>query len=58
MCPAQHQVLTQAVYLLVRMVREFERIENRDPCEDYVERTKMLTESANGIKVALFRPNC
>ncbi|KAK2606257.1 hypothetical protein QQS21_003305 [Conoideocrella luteorostrata] len=33
-CPAQQQVITQSVYLLVRMVREFETIQNRDPCLD------------------------
>ena len=55
-CPAQQQVLTQAVYLLVRMVITFERIENRDPSVEYVELTKMLTESRNGAKVALYPP--
>lgn len=52
-CPAQQQVLTQAVYVLVRLVREFERIENRDPAAEYVELTKMTTESRNGVKIAL-----
>ena len=55
-CPAQQQVLTQAVYLLVRMVTAYERIENRDPSLEYVEMTKMLTESRNGVQVALFLP--
>ena len=55
-CPAQQQVLTQAVYLLVRMVLAYERIENRDSSLEYVELTKMLTESRNGVKVALFPP--
>ncbi|CAF9936885.1 MAG: hypothetical protein ALECFALPRED_006997 [Alectoria fallacina] len=55
-CPAQQQVLTQAVYLLVRMVTAFEKIENRDPSVAYVELTKMLTESRNGAKVALHPP--
>ena len=55
-CPAQQQVLTQAVYLLVRMVTAYERIENRDPSVEYVEMTKMLTESRNGVKVALYPP--
>lgn len=55
-CPAQQQVLTQAVYLLVRMVTTFEKIENRDPCIEYMELTKMLTESRNGAKVALYPP--
>lgn len=55
-CPAQQQVLTQAVYLLVRMASTFERIENRDLSLEYVELTKMLTESRNGAKVALYPP--
>ena len=53
-CPAQQQVLIQAVYVLVRLVREFARIENRDPVAEYVEFTKMTTESRNGVKIALF----
>ena len=52
-CPAQQQVLTQSLYLLVRMTREFERIENRDPVLEYVEVVRMLTESRNGVKVGL-----
>ena len=55
-CPAQQQVLTQTVYLLVRMVTTFETIENRDAEVEYVELTKMLTESRNGAKVALYMP--
>lgn len=53
-CPAQQQVLTQAVYVLVRLVREFAGIENRDPTREYVEMTKMTVESRNGVKIALF----
>jgi cytochrome P450 monooxygenase len=52
-CPAQQHVITQAVYFLVRMTREFEMIENRDECLEYVELIKMLCESRNGVKVAL-----
>jgi cytochrome P450 len=52
-CPAQQQVITQAVYLLVRMAQEFVTIENRDPCPEYVELIKMLCERRNGVKVAL-----
>jgi cytochrome P450 len=54
MCPAQQQVLTQSVYLLVRLTREFVRIENRDEVWEYVESSKGVTESRNGVKVALF----
>jgi cytochrome P450 monooxygenase len=56
-CPAQQQVLTQALYLLVRMTREFVRIENRDPVEEYVEMVRMSTQSRNGVKVAFFTSN-
>ena len=52
-CPAQQQVLTQAVYVLVRLVREFPSIENRDSTQEYVEFMKMTVESRNGVKIAL-----
>lgn len=52
-CPAQQQVITQSVYLLVRMVRHFEMIENRDPCLEHVEKLKIMIESRNGVQVAL-----
>lgn len=55
-CPARQQVLTQGVYLLVRLTQEFERIENRDECLEYVERIRMLCESKNGVQVGLIRP--
>jgi cytochrome P450 monooxygenase len=53
-CPAQQQVLTQSVYLLVRLTRAFARIENRDSSLEYVEMVRMTTESRNGVKIALF----
>ena len=53
-CPAQQQVLIQAAYVLVRLVQAFERIENRDPVQVYVEVTRMATESRNGVQIALF----
>ncbi len=53
-CPAQQQVMTQAVYVLVRLVKEFSGIENRDATQEYVELTKMTVESRNGVKIALF----
>jgi cytochrome P450 monooxygenase len=52
MCPAQQQVLTQSVFLLVRMTRELAGIENRDTCWEYVEIPKAVAESRNGVKVA------
>ncbi|KAG6040619.1 hypothetical protein E4U41_007683 [Claviceps citrina] len=55
-CPAQQQVMTQSVYLLVRMVQRFETMENRDPCLEYVEQLKLMVESRNGVQVALHEP--
>ena len=52
-CPAQQQVLTHASYALVRLTRHFTHIVNRDPVVDYVELTKMTTQSRNGVKIAL-----
>ena len=53
-CPAQQQVLTQIVYVLVRLVKAFSGIEHRDTTQEYIELTKMATESRNGVKIALF----
>ena len=50
-CPAR--VLIQAAYVLVRLVQTFERIENRDPVQEYIGNTGVLTESRNGVQIAL-----
>lgn len=52
-CPAQQQVYTQFTYLLVRLTREFELLENRDPCIEYVETISVTAQSRNGVQVAL-----
>ena len=52
-CPAQQQVLTHAIYILVRLTQRFESIENRDPVFEYIEKFTMAFESRNGVKVAL-----
>ena len=52
-CPALNQVIIQTTYLLVRLTRAFERIENRDPVLKYIEFPRMLTESKNGVKIGL-----
>lgn len=51
-CPAQQQVLTYAIYILVRLTQKFERMENCDPIFEYVERFSLSFESRNGVKVA------
>ena len=52
-CPASNQVIAQSIYVLFRLVLKYDRIENRDPCYEYVEDTRMLVESRNGVKIAL-----
>ena len=51
-CPAQQQVLIQATYVLLRMVREFEWVENRDEVDEYVELQRMAIESRRGVRIA------
>lgn len=52
-CPAQQQVLVQATYVLLRVVREFEGIECQDEMLEYVELQRMAIESRRGVKIAL-----
>lgn len=51
-CPAQQQVLTNAIYLIVKLAQRFERIENCDPVFEYIQRISPSVESQNGVKVA------
>ncbi|PQE09254.1 cytochrome P450 protein [Rutstroemia sp. NJR-2017a WRK4] len=51
-CPAQQMVLNECAYILVRFVREFKEIINRDPEETFIEQHKLQMESRNGVKVA------
>ncbi|KAG6056130.1 hypothetical protein E4U17_002465 [Claviceps sp. LM77 group G4] len=52
-CPAQQQAITQSIYLLVRLVKEFPVMENRDPCLEFIESMSLVSESRNGVLVAL-----
>lgn len=52
-CPAYQQVYLQSTYILIRLTKEFESIENRDPVLEYVELDRNLTESRNGVKIGL-----
>ena len=54
-CPGQRLVYTESAYVLVRMLRAFERIENRDPVVEWEEETRMTFQSKNGTKVGLVR---
>ena len=51
-CPAQQMVLTQMGYVLVKFVRRYEGIVNRDPVEEFVEEYNFTMQSRNGVKIA------
>lgn len=51
-CVGQQFALTEAGYTLVRLVQEFERIENRDPTP-WVENLHLTLGSGNGVQAAL-----
>ena len=53
MCPAQNQVLTQMLYLLVRLAQDFSTIRNGDEVLEYVEEIRMTVESQNAVKISL-----
>ena len=53
MCIAQNQVLTQMLYLLVRLAQEFSVIRNGDEVLECVEEIRMTVESRNGVKISL-----
>ncbi|MCJ1366262.1 hypothetical protein MMC16_005389 [Acarospora aff. strigata] len=52
-CPGQQIALTESAYVLVRLMQEFENIENRDPEMAFIEQRRLTIESRNGVKVAL-----
>jgi len=53
-CPAYRPLCHQSIYVLLRLTREFKRIENRDPIMEYVGVDRNLTDSRNGVKIGLF----
>jgi cytochrome P450 len=55
-CPAQQQVLTYSIYLLVRLTQKYENIKNCDPVFEYLESFRLGFESRNGVKVAFKSP--
>jgi hypothetical protein len=54
-CPAQQNVLTDVAYILVRLLREFKGLENRDEYFEYMNKIVFTRESRNGVKLALCR---
>ena len=54
LCPGYNLGLAQIAYAVVRITQSFQRIENRDAVDEYVDENKIVTVSKNGTKVALF----
>ena len=52
-CPAQQQVLTHAIFILLRLTQRFESIENHDSTREYLQKFTLTFESRNGVKIAL-----
>lgn len=52
-CPGKDLARTEIAYVLVRLIREFKTLENRDPVYEYVEESRLTTESRNGLLVGL-----
>lgn len=53
MCPVQQMVLTQMAYVVVRILQEFQGLENRDSQTEYVEAFTFTMESKNEVLVGL-----
>ncbi|KAF2110444.1 cytochrome P450 [Lophiotrema nucula] len=52
-CPAMKLVYTECGYVLVRMLREYARLECRDPIHEWVEERRLIYQSKNGALVGL-----
>ncbi|KAF1961218.1 n-alkane-inducible cytochrome P450 [Byssothecium circinans] len=52
-CPALKLVYAETEYIMVRIVREFAGLENRDEVLEWVEERRLTFQSRNGAKVAL-----
>ena len=52
-CPGQQISLAESAYVLVCLMRTFERMENRDPEPKFIEENRLTVESRNGVLVAL-----
>lgn len=52
-CPAHQMTVTLLTYIITRLVRDFEAIENRDPILEFVDEYTISTRSKIGFKIAL-----
>ena len=53
-CPGQRLALNRVLFIVARLLNTFNRIENRDPIQEFLPVYKLVTASQNGAKVALF----
>ena len=53
-CPALRLVFTECAFVMVTMVRDFERLELRDKEMEWKEEMRLKFESKNGCLVALY----
>ena len=54
-CPGQRLVFTESAYVLVRLLREFAKVECRDEVWEWKEEMRMTFQSRNGWLVGLVR---
>ncbi|EEP75550.1 hypothetical protein UREG_00396 [Uncinocarpus reesii 1704] len=52
-CLGQQYALTEASYVVIRLLQAFKDIDNRDPIEPFIEHTTLTLSSHTGTKVAL-----
>ena len=52
-CPGKQMTLTENAYVLVQLLRRFERLENRDEVVEFIEESRLTVESRNGVRVGL-----
>lgn len=51
-CPGQQFALTEASYIIVRLLQRFGRLESRDD-QPWIEKLSLTATSLNGAKVAM-----
>lgn len=52
-CPGMRLVFTESSYVLVSLLRLFDRVENRDPELSWIEEFRLTVQSKHGCLVAL-----
>ena len=51
-CPPANQSINHLTFILVVLLRRYQKIENHDPVIEYIEKWHMIWESRNGVKIA------